>query len=113
MLIKENCRILLRRYLLRDEYEKLGAHIRRHAARLLTVLSACPKVQEVTLADKIWCKGGIKMFQLLKTLFLFLGFWLVLAERFICHSSTQSRNAHCRAGSTRLIRFGAAGQVIS
>ncbi|KAL9270513.1 SERAC1-like protein [Drosera capensis] len=87
---------LLRRYLLRDDYEKLAAmeaydasraretqeqtsnnanetavsddktpssvkippaaHIRRHAARLLTVLSAFPKVQKVILADKIWCR---------------------------------------------------------
>ncbi|KAL3840378.1 hypothetical protein ACJIZ3_024969 [Penstemon smallii] len=32
------------------------AHMRRHAARLLTVLSALPKVQKAILADKSWCK---------------------------------------------------------
>ncbi|KAJ9166198.1 hypothetical protein P3X46_020980 [Hevea brasiliensis] len=32
------------------------AHIRRHAARLLTVLSKLPQVQKVVLADKTWCK---------------------------------------------------------
>lgn len=32
------------------------AHIRRHAARLLTILSLLPKVQKVILADKAWCK---------------------------------------------------------
>ncbi|CAN6466731.1 unnamed protein product [Victoria cruziana] len=32
------------------------AHIRRHAARLLTILSLLPKVQKSILADKIWCK---------------------------------------------------------
>lgn len=32
------------------------AHMRRHAARLLTVLSLLPKVQKVLLADKTWCK---------------------------------------------------------
>ncbi|XP_031497412.1 uncharacterized protein LOC116262310 isoform X2 [Nymphaea colorata] len=32
------------------------AHIRRHAARLLTILSLLPKVQKLILADKIWCK---------------------------------------------------------
>ncbi|KAI3460251.1 hypothetical protein Pfo_016914 [Paulownia fortunei] len=32
------------------------AHIRRHAARLLTVLSALPKVQKAIVADKSWCK---------------------------------------------------------
>lgn len=33
-----------------------AAHIRRHAARLLTVLSALPKVQKAIVADKSWCK---------------------------------------------------------
>ncbi|GAB2267373.1 hypothetical protein Dimus_002358 [Dionaea muscipula] len=87
---------LLRRYLLRDDYEKLAAmeaydasrakethgqasndskestvsdekdpsnfriapaaHIRRHAAQLLTILSSFPKVQKVLVADKIWCE---------------------------------------------------------
>lgn len=87
---------LLRRFLLRDDYERLSAmeaydasrdleaqerisnvtgetpsaatngpsslrvpptaHIRRHAARLLTVLSNIPQVQKVVLADKTWCK---------------------------------------------------------
>lgn len=87
---------LLRRFLLRDDYEKLSAieaydasktleaqdrtsnipkesstsdsndpssvrvpptaHIRRHAARLLTILSLLPKVQKVIIADEIWCK---------------------------------------------------------
>ncbi|GMH23226.1 hypothetical protein Nepgr_025069 [Nepenthes gracilis] len=87
---------LVRRYLLRDDYEKLAAieaynasrarethentsnapnesipmndkdhssvqftptsHIRRHAARLLTILSALPKAQKVIKADEIWCK---------------------------------------------------------
>ncbi|XP_021865902.2 uncharacterized protein [Spinacia oleracea] len=85
---------LLRRFLLRDDYESLAAieaydasrareepeqaskvldetkvdandqskvrippstHIRRHAARLLTVLSALPKVQMVIVADATWC----------------------------------------------------------
>ncbi|KAL6504382.1 hypothetical protein OROGR_026305 [Orobanche gracilis] len=32
------------------------AHIRRHAARLLTVLSVLPKVQKAIVADKTWCK---------------------------------------------------------
>lgn len=32
------------------------AHIRRHAARLLTVLSVLPKVQKAILADETWCK---------------------------------------------------------
>ncbi|KAM1013248.1 hypothetical protein ACFX15_042480 [Malus domestica] len=32
------------------------AHIRRHAARLLTILSIHPKVQRVIIADKTWCK---------------------------------------------------------
>lgn len=32
------------------------AHIRRHAARLLTVLSVLPEVQKVIVADKSWCK---------------------------------------------------------
>ncbi|KAI7992223.1 Protein SERAC1 [Camellia lanceoleosa] len=32
------------------------AHIRRHAARLLTVLSVLPKVQKVIVTDKVWCK---------------------------------------------------------
>ncbi|KAH9612889.1 hypothetical protein KSS87_017558 [Heliosperma pusillum] len=86
---------LLRRLLLRDDYENLAAieaydasrvregqdsgpnvpaestpdasdpsqirippssHIRRHAARLLTILSALPKVQKVIIADATWCK---------------------------------------------------------
>ncbi|XVF36235.1 hypothetical protein REPUB_Repub19eG0040700 [Reevesia pubescens] len=87
---------LLRRYLLRDDYEKLAAieayaasrapeaqervsrnagesspsytndpssvwvpptaHIRRHAARLLTILSLLPKVQKVIAGDETWCK---------------------------------------------------------
>ncbi|KAA8537721.1 hypothetical protein F0562_027289 [Nyssa sinensis] len=87
---------LLRRFLLRDDYEQLAAneaydasrtpeaqerftnvsgessiidtndpssvrvpptaHIRRHAARLLTILSLLPKVQKVILADETWCK---------------------------------------------------------
>ncbi|ESQ53694.1 hypothetical protein EUTSA_v10024246mg [Eutrema salsugineum] len=87
---------LLRRFLLCDDYEKLGAmeaydasraleargrapdslgessitdpqdpssvrvpasaHIRRHAARLLTILSLLPQVQKVILADEAWCK---------------------------------------------------------
>ncbi|XP_065881325.1 uncharacterized protein [Euphorbia lathyris] len=87
---------LLRRFLLRDDYERLSAreaydacsaleaqervnnvtsevpnaagndpssvrvpptaHIRRHAARLLTVLSHLPKVQKAILADKTWYK---------------------------------------------------------
>ncbi|XP_021767646.1 uncharacterized protein LOC110732042 [Chenopodium quinoa] len=85
---------LLRRFLLRDDYESLAAieaydasragegpdqaskvqdeskvdtngqsnvrippstHIRRHAGRLLTVLSALPKVQKVIIADATWC----------------------------------------------------------
>lgn len=32
------------------------AHIRRHAARLLTVISVLPKVQKVIVADETWCK---------------------------------------------------------
>lgn len=32
------------------------AHIRRHAARLLTILSVLPKVQKAIVADEIWCK---------------------------------------------------------
>ena len=32
-----------------------SAHIRRHAARLLTILSSLPKVQKVIVADKDWC----------------------------------------------------------
>ncbi|KAL5558586.1 hypothetical protein UlMin_034797 [Ulmus minor] len=32
------------------------AHIRRHAARLLTILSLLPKVQKVIVADHTWCK---------------------------------------------------------
>ncbi|PIN25251.1 hypothetical protein CDL12_01987 [Handroanthus impetiginosus] len=32
------------------------AHIRRHAARLLTVLSVLPKIQKAIVADKSWCK---------------------------------------------------------
>ncbi|XVF64001.1 hypothetical protein PTKIN_Ptkin09bG0132100 [Pterospermum kingtungense] len=87
---------LLRRYLLRDDFEKLAAieayaasrapeaqekvssnagesspsntndptsvrvpptgHIRKHAARLLTILSLLPKVQKVLAADETWCK---------------------------------------------------------
>ncbi|KAF5196910.1 Serac1 [Thalictrum thalictroides] len=86
---------LLRRFLLRDDYEQLAAneaydasrvretqepptapgetpvvdandsssvrvpptaHIRRHAARLLNILSLHPKVQKAVRADKIWCK---------------------------------------------------------
>uniref|UniRef100_A0A1J3D2G9 Protein SERAC1 n=1 Tax=Noccaea caerulescens TaxID=107243 RepID=A0A1J3D2G9_NOCCA len=87
---------LLRRFLLADDYEKLGAieaydasralearerapdslgessvtdiqdpssvrvpasaHIRRHAARLLTILSLLPHVQKVILTDETWCK---------------------------------------------------------
>lgn len=87
---------LLRRFLLRDDYEKLAAieaydasrameaqehisndaggpsvsntndsssvrvpptaHIRRHSARLLTILSVLPKVQKVILEDETWCK---------------------------------------------------------
>ncbi|XP_022768811.1 uncharacterized protein LOC111312634 isoform X2 [Durio zibethinus] len=87
---------LLRRSLLRDDYEKLAAieayaasrapeakervssnagesspsktnnpssvrvpptaHIRKHAARLLTILSLLPKVQKVIAADETWCK---------------------------------------------------------
>nr|GEU78522.1 armadillo-like helical [Tanacetum cinerariifolium] len=80
---------LLRRLLLRDDYEKLAAseaynaskniksvdkdesvpnahdpskvhvppaaHIRRHAARFLTVLSVHPKVKENILNDQVWC----------------------------------------------------------
>lgn len=87
---------LLRRFLLRDDYEKLAAnetydasrameaqerisdvpgehtvanstdstsvrvpptaHIRRHSARLLTILSVLPNVQKVILEDKMWCE---------------------------------------------------------
>ncbi|KAF8377521.1 hypothetical protein HHK36_030903 [Tetracentron sinense] len=87
---------LLRRFLLRDDYEQLAAietydasripetqervsnvpressdldtndpssvrvpptaHIRKHAARLLTILSLLPKVQKAVIADEIWCK---------------------------------------------------------
>ncbi|KAL6995550.1 hypothetical protein U1Q18_005685 [Sarracenia purpurea var. burkii] len=87
---------LLRRFLLRDDYEQLAAteaydasraqelqdrvsnvssetsavdtndpssvrvppiaHIRRHAARLLTILSVLPKVKKIILADEAWCK---------------------------------------------------------
>lgn len=32
------------------------AHIRKHAARLLTVLSLLPRVQKAIVADKTWCK---------------------------------------------------------
>lgn len=32
------------------------AHIRRHAARLLTILSVLPKVQKAIVADETWCK---------------------------------------------------------
>ncbi|PON46858.1 GPI inositol-deacylase PGAP1-like [Parasponia andersonii] len=86
---------LLRRFLLRDDYEKLAAikaydaskileaqepnvnvssessiadkndpssvrvpptaHIRKHAARLLTILSLFPKVQKAIIADETWC----------------------------------------------------------
>ncbi|KAJ1396941.1 Armadillo-type fold [Sesbania bispinosa] len=31
------------------------AHIRRHAARLLTILSLLPKVKKVIIADETWC----------------------------------------------------------
>lgn len=31
------------------------AHLRRHAARLLTVLSVLPQVQKIIVADKSWC----------------------------------------------------------
>ncbi|CAL5205992.1 unnamed protein product [Lathyrus oleraceus] len=31
------------------------AHIRRHAARLLTILSLLPRVKKVIVADKTWC----------------------------------------------------------
>ncbi|KAK7291130.1 hypothetical protein RIF29_06038 [Crotalaria pallida] len=31
-------------------------HIRRHAARLLTILSLLPKVKKVIIADETWCK---------------------------------------------------------
>ncbi|XP_042494170.1 uncharacterized protein LOC122073628 isoform X2 [Macadamia integrifolia] len=87
---------LLRRFLLRDDYEQLAAieaydasriremqdraanvpseatttnsndsssvrvpptaHIRRHAARLLTILSVLPKVQKAVVADETWCR---------------------------------------------------------
>ncbi|KAK3004124.1 hypothetical protein RJ639_020115 [Escallonia herrerae] len=87
---------LLRRFLLRDDFENLAAieaydasrdmeaqerisnvpgessvtdsndpssvrvpptaHIRRHAARLLTILSVLPKVQKVIVGDETWCK---------------------------------------------------------
>lgn len=87
---------LLRRFLLRDDYEQLAAietydasrvmetqervssvpgeshvsdindpssvrvprtaHIRRHAARLLTILSVLPKVQKAIVVDENWCK---------------------------------------------------------
>lgn len=80
---------LVRRFLLRDDYEQLAAieaydasrgnepqdepsarksnesssvrvpptaHIRRHAARLLTLLSVLPKVQKAIIADETWCK---------------------------------------------------------
>ncbi|KAJ4914272.1 alpha/beta-Hydrolases superfamily protein [Raphanus sativus] len=33
-----------------------SAHIRRHAARLLTILSLLPKVQKAIFADETWCK---------------------------------------------------------
>ncbi|KAL8217687.1 hypothetical protein R6Q57_021060 [Mikania cordata] len=75
---------LLRRLLLKDDYEKLAAgeaynistdmntsdqsakdassvrvppaaHIRRHAARFLTILSVHPKLKEFILHDKDWC----------------------------------------------------------
>ncbi|KVH98362.1 uncharacterized protein LOC112511095 isoform X1 [Cynara cardunculus var. scolymus] len=81
---------LLRRFLLRDDYEKLSAteaydasrdmeardhgessvsdardpssvrvpptaHVRRHAARLLTVLSVHPKAKKLILDDNAWC----------------------------------------------------------
>ena len=32
------------------------AHIRRHAARLLTILSLLPKVKKFIIADETWCK---------------------------------------------------------
>ncbi|KAI3962082.1 hypothetical protein MKW92_051077 [Papaver armeniacum] len=87
---------LLRRFLLRDDYEQLAAietydasrvhemqeqiknspgeisvvdandsssvrvpptaHVRRHAARLLTILSVLPKVRKAIIADEVWCK---------------------------------------------------------
>ncbi|XP_058097062.1 uncharacterized protein LOC131242446 isoform X2 [Magnolia sinica] len=87
---------LLRRFLLRDDYEQLAAieaydasrvletqervsnargeapvldvndpssvrvpptaHIRKHAARLLTILSLLPNVQKAILGDETWCK---------------------------------------------------------
>ncbi|RZC45630.1 hypothetical protein C5167_038579 [Papaver somniferum] len=87
---------LLRRFLLRDDYEQLAAietydasrvhemqeqiknspgeisvvdandsssvrvpptaHVRRHAARLLTILSVLPKVRKAVIADEVWCK---------------------------------------------------------
>ncbi|XP_024631131.1 uncharacterized protein [Medicago truncatula] len=31
------------------------AHIRRHAARLLTILSLLPRVKKIIIADKTWC----------------------------------------------------------
>ncbi|XP_076940274.1 uncharacterized protein LOC143609394 [Bidens hawaiensis] len=75
---------LLRRLMLKDDYEKLAAseaynastdmkssdqpdqnpssvrvppaaHIRRHAAKFLTILSVHPKVKEFMLNDKVWC----------------------------------------------------------
>lgn len=75
---------LLRRLLLKDDYEKLAAgeaynastdivssdqpasdparvrvppaaHIRRHAAKFLTILSVHPKVKEFISNDKVWC----------------------------------------------------------
>ncbi|GKV04677.1 hypothetical protein SLEP1_g16802 [Rubroshorea leprosula] len=33
-----------------------AAHIRRHAARLLTILSILPKVKKTIISDKTWCK---------------------------------------------------------
>ncbi|XP_020090531.1 uncharacterized protein LOC109711739 isoform X2 [Ananas comosus] len=70
---------LLRRFLLCDDYEKLAAnetydassldpndpssvrvpptsHIRRHAARLLNILSLLPNVKKAIIADEKWCK---------------------------------------------------------
>lgn len=33
-----------------------SAHVRRHAARLLTILSSLPKVQKIIVDDEDWCK---------------------------------------------------------
>ncbi|KAK1277228.1 hypothetical protein QJS04_geneDACA017175 [Acorus gramineus] len=34
----------------------LTVHIRKHAARLLTLLSSLPKVQKVIVTDEVWCR---------------------------------------------------------